>query len=72
MAATNGHLRNMTFNETFESSLVEKVNDKFTVDKSLIKGIKYALAYLGKMTSARLSTRAKFLGEPLAMKSSMS
>lgn len=49
MTATNGHLRNMTFNETFESSLVEKVNDKFTVDKSLIKGIKYEPSYLGKM-----------------------
>lgn len=40
MAQSGGHLRNMTFNETFESSLVEKNNEKFTVEKSLIKGIK--------------------------------
>lgn len=32
--------RNMTFNDTFESSLVEKNNEKFIMDKSLVKGIK--------------------------------
>lgn len=40
MTNNSPQLRNMTFNETFESSLVERNHEKFTIDKSLINGIK--------------------------------
>lgn len=37
--ADNGRLRSMNFNETFESSLLEHSHEKFTIEKSLAKGI---------------------------------
>lgn len=40
MANNSPHLRHLTFNETFESSLVEHRNEKFAIDKSLVNGIK--------------------------------
>jgi hypothetical protein len=51
--------RQMTFNETFESSLIEKNNEKFTIDKSLIKGIKYAVFKVDKMMCQKLLTKMK-------------
>lgn len=67
--AQRSQLRNMTFNETFESSLMEKNQEKFTIDRSLVQGIKYLLTNAGKTTSPRSSTVARTVGPTTARNS---
>jgi hypothetical protein len=48
--------RRTQLTETFESSVHEDNKNKFYMDATLYKGIKYHLPYLGTMMSAKSST----------------